>query len=128
MNEPAPDLAADVAEVLRAHDFDGPDAPYNPELLTFARAAERVAEELQRVTATPETTSDVIAINAAVRVELERDYARNLINSTDPDDLSPAKLAEYRKHVQKIVHAHNRANQVGPTDGKRAGLYGGVGA
>jgi hypothetical protein len=42
-----PTLMEDVEEILRAHDFDGPDAPYQPELLAFARAAERVALALK---------------------------------------------------------------------------------
>lgn len=71
-------------------------------------------------------TNETTALDAAVRVELERDYARNLINSTNPDDLSPGKLAEYREHVQKIVHAYKWATRVGPSEGNATGLYGGV--
>lgn len=50
-------LYDDLEEVFRSHDFDTPDAPYNPEVLAFARAAERVAQELSRRIET-ETTSE----------------------------------------------------------------------
>jgi hypothetical protein len=39
----------DIAEVRRAHAFDGADAPYQPEFLTVARAAERLADEVERL-------------------------------------------------------------------------------
>lgn len=48
MVPPPDDVDADVELVLQEHEFDLPDAAYQPEVLTFARAAERVARELRR--------------------------------------------------------------------------------
>jgi hypothetical protein len=46
----APTIAAeDLAEIRRPHDFDSADAAYQPELLAFARPAERVASALERI-------------------------------------------------------------------------------
>lgn len=44
-----PTMADDLAEVRRAHDFDSANAPYQPEVLAFARAAQRIAAELERL-------------------------------------------------------------------------------
>ena len=44
-----PSIDDDLAEVHRAHDFDSPDAPYQPEVLAMARAAERLADEVERL-------------------------------------------------------------------------------
>lgn len=41
----------DIEEVRRAHDFDSPNAPYQPEVLALARAAERLADEVERLRA-----------------------------------------------------------------------------
>lgn len=40
-----------IETVRQPHDFDGPDAPYNPEVLAVARAAERLADEVDRLRA-----------------------------------------------------------------------------
>ena len=46
---PFPDGVGEALnEVMQAHDFDSPDAPYQPEVLRFARAAEVVANYLNR--------------------------------------------------------------------------------
>lgn len=47
------DVAEALAEVQRSHDFDCGSAPYQPEVLHFARAAERLAEYIQRRPAAP---------------------------------------------------------------------------
>ena len=44
-----PSIDDDLAEVHRAHDFDSPDAPYQPEVSAMARAAERLADEVERL-------------------------------------------------------------------------------
>lgn len=47
-----PDPVADAIEVVRQpHDFDCADAPYQPEVLAVARAAERLADEVERLRA-----------------------------------------------------------------------------
>lgn len=45
------DLDNAIETVRQPHDFDGPDAPYNPEVLAVARAAERLADEVDRLRA-----------------------------------------------------------------------------
>jgi hypothetical protein len=41
----------DLATVRSAHDFDSGTAPYQPEVLHVARAAERLADEVDRLRA-----------------------------------------------------------------------------
>ena len=45
----APSIDEDIEEVRRPHDFDSGDAPYQPEVLAVARAAERLADEVERL-------------------------------------------------------------------------------
>ncbi len=51
-------IAEDLEAIRRPHDFDSADARHQPEVLLFARAAERVATELQKVPIT--VTAEVL--------------------------------------------------------------------
>ena len=42
-------IDGDIEEILAPHEFDNAGHPYWPEALHLARAAERVARELQRI-------------------------------------------------------------------------------
>ena len=44
-----PTIDEDIDTVRRTHDFDLGDAPYQPEVLSVARAAERLADEVERL-------------------------------------------------------------------------------
>jgi hypothetical protein len=43
-------ISDDIDIVRRTHDFDMPTATYQPEVLNVARAAERLADETERLT------------------------------------------------------------------------------
>ena len=47
-----PSIADDLEEIRRPHDFDSAYAQHQPEVLLFARAAERVAAEIQKMPVT----------------------------------------------------------------------------
>lgn len=47
-----PSIAEDLEEIRRPHDFDSAYAQHQPEVLLFARAAERVAAELHKLPVT----------------------------------------------------------------------------
>lgn len=49
---PVPSITDDLDEIRRPHDFDCAHAQHQPEVLFFARAAERVAAALSRVPVT----------------------------------------------------------------------------
>lgn len=55
-------LADAIETVRRPHDFDGPDAPYNPEVLAVARAAERLTDEVERLQARINAALELCAV------------------------------------------------------------------
>lgn len=46
------------------------------------------------------------AVDHAVRVALQRDYGLNRVANTDPEDLAPDTLREYREFVQGVISAY----------------------
>lgn len=53
-----PSIAEELEEIRRPHDFDSAYAQHQPEVLFFARAAERVAAEIHKIPVT--VTADIL--------------------------------------------------------------------
>lgn len=66
----------------------------------------------------------VDAITAAATVAIRRDHRRNLLNTSDPEELAPTTLAEYRAFVSELVDAYIAAGGTVPQP--RTSLHGGL--